>query len=65
MCSITAHDKIQPTYVDDAISVSDIVISNNTKSAALESLDATLTLSLPGNTKVKHLQIYADGFYCS
>ena len=29
MCSITAHDRQQPTYVDDAISAADRAITKN------------------------------------
>ena len=42
MCSITAHDKIQPTYADDASIVSGRSIPKNTTTAVLESLGATL-----------------------
>ena len=42
MCSITAHDKLQPTYVDDASSGGGIAIPNNATTAASESLGATL-----------------------
>ena len=35
MCSITAHDKLQPTYVDDAISVIGREIPNNATTAGL------------------------------
>ena len=40
--SIIAHDKQQPTYVDDAISGEGRQISNNEKTEALEALGATL-----------------------
>ena len=42
MCSITAHDKLQPIYVDDASSVGSRGIPNNATTVALESLGATL-----------------------
>ena len=42
MCFITEHDKLQPTYVDDAISVDGISIPKNETSVALESIGATL-----------------------
>ena len=42
MCYITAHDKLQPTYVDYARSVGGIAIPNNSTTVALESLGATL-----------------------
>ena len=42
MCCITAHDKQQPTYVDDLISVGGIAMPKNETTAALQSLDATL-----------------------
>ena len=44
MCSITAHDKIQPTYVDYSNSVGGRAISKNATTAALESLGVTLNL---------------------
>ena len=42
MCSITAYDKIQPTYVDDASSGGGRAIPKNATTAASESLGATL-----------------------
>ena len=36
MCSITAHDKLQPIYVDDASSVGSRGIPNNATTVALE-----------------------------
>ena len=42
MCSIPAHDKLQPIYVDDAGSGGGKAIPNNETMAALESLGATL-----------------------
>ena len=36
MCSTNEHDKLQPTYVDDASSVGGIEIPNNSTTAALE-----------------------------
>ena len=42
MCSITANDKVQPTYFDDASSVVSRAISKNATTSALESLGATL-----------------------
>ena len=42
MCSITAHNKLQPTYVDDASSGGGRAIPKNETTAALESLGATL-----------------------
>ena len=44
MCSITAHDKLQPTYVDDAISVVGIAIPYNATTAAFKSLGTTLNV---------------------
>ena len=35
MCSITAHGKLQPTYIDDASSVYGRAIPKNTKTAVL------------------------------
>ena len=42
LCSITAHDKLQPTYVDDSIIVLGRAITKHTTTAAVESLGATL-----------------------
>ena len=42
MCSIPAHDKLQPTCVDDSGSGSSRAIPKNATTAALESLGATL-----------------------
>ena len=42
MCSINAHDKQQPTYVDDAGSGGGRAITKNETTSALESLGATL-----------------------
>ena len=42
MCSITAHDKLIPTYIDDATSGDGRAIPDNSTKAALESLGATL-----------------------
>ena len=42
MCSIIAHDKQQPTYVDDSISDGGRSISKNATTSALQSLGATL-----------------------
>ena len=42
MCSITAHDKLQPTYVDDTISVGGRAITKNAATTALESIGETL-----------------------
>ena len=36
MCSITAHDKLKHTYVDDASSVGSIAIPKNATASALE-----------------------------
>ena len=41
MCSITAHEKLQSTYVDDASSIGGRAIPKNAKTAALESLGST------------------------
>ena len=35
MCYITAHDKLQPTYVDDASSVGVRVTPNNVTTSSL------------------------------
>ena len=43
MCSITAHEKLQPTYYDDAGSGGGRAIHNNSTTAALESLGDNLT----------------------
>ena len=42
MFSITAHNKLLPTYVDGAISGDSIEILKNATKSALESLSATL-----------------------
>ena len=42
MCFIPAHDKLKPTYVDDAGSVDSRAIPKNATTAALESLGTTL-----------------------
>ena len=42
MCSITAHDKLKPTYVDDASIGGDKATPKNATTVALESLVATL-----------------------
>ena len=42
MCSIIAHDKQQPTYVDDEISAGGRPIPNHLETEVLESLVATL-----------------------
>ena len=42
MCSIPAHDKQQPTYVDDVGSGDNRAIPKNATTAELESLGATL-----------------------
>ena len=42
MCSITAHDKLQLTYVDDASIIGDRAIPKNETTAALKSLGETL-----------------------
>ena len=38
MCSITAHDKLQPKYVDHVSSFGGLSIPKNETTAALESL---------------------------
>ena len=43
MCSITAHDKQQPSYEDEEISIGDIPIPINATTSALEALGSTLT----------------------
>ena len=42
MCSITEHDKQQPTYVDDASSGGGISIPKNKTTAALKPLGETI-----------------------
>ena len=42
VCSITAHDRQQPTYVDDERSSGGRTIPNNERTVALKSLVATL-----------------------
>ena len=42
MCSLAAHDKIQPSYEDDEISVGDRSIPKNATTKLLKSLGATL-----------------------
>ena len=42
MCSITVHDRQQPTYVDDTSSAGGRSITKNTITAELKSLGATL-----------------------
>ena len=42
MWYITAHDKLQPKYFDDARSVGGLAIPNNSTIASLESLGANL-----------------------
>ena len=42
MWSISAHNKLQPTYIDDASSVCGRAIPKNATTAELESLGATL-----------------------
>ena len=42
MCSITAHEKQQPTYLDDAKSGSSREIPKNATTASLKQLGATL-----------------------
>ena len=42
MCSINSHDKLQPTYVDEASSVGGRSIPKNATTAALEPLCETL-----------------------
>ena len=44
MCSITAYDRQQPTYVDDARSAGGIAIPKNETTVALKSLGATLNV---------------------
>ena len=43
MCSIPAHDKLQPTFVDDSDSGSSRAIPKNATTAALESLGTALS----------------------
>ena len=42
MCSLVAHDKIQPAYEDDEISIGDRSIPKNATVEALKSLSDTL-----------------------
>ena len=42
ICSLVAHNKIQPAYEDDEISIGDRPIPKNTTTKALEGLGATL-----------------------
>ena len=42
MCSLVAHDKIQPAYEDDESSIGDRSVPKNAKTKALKALGATL-----------------------
>ena len=42
MCSLVAHDKMQPYYKDDEISIGDRSIPDNATPKSLESLGATI-----------------------
>ena len=42
MCSLVAHDKIQPAYEDDEISIGDRSIPKNATTKALKALGANL-----------------------
>ena len=42
MCSLVSHDKIQPAYEDDEISIRDRSIPKNATTEGLESLGATI-----------------------
>ena len=42
MCSITSHNRQQPTYFDYAISAGSRAIPNNSTTAAIKSLGATI-----------------------
>ena len=42
MCSLVAHDKIQPAYEDDESSIGDRSIPKNETTKALKYLGATL-----------------------
>ena len=45
MYSITAHDKKQPTYVDDAISGGNIAIPKNSTTSSLQTLGTTFNFT--------------------
>ena len=58
-CYITAHDKQQPTYVNDASSCGGISIPNNETTAALELLGVTLNLLIIFlNTFITIIKLY-------
>ena len=55
MCSITSHNRQQHKYVDDASSAGSIAIHNNSTTAALKSLVATIKFI---DCWLKHFQKY-------
>ena len=46
MCSLVAHDKMQPDYEDNEISLLDRLIPNDATPKALEKLVATFNITL-------------------
>ena len=56
MCSLVAHDKIQPAYEDEEISIGNRLIPKHATTESLEALGATL------NFIVKQLKLLVDNY---